>query len=155
MLPQTVQPNPAKPGMPHRQPHKHGGFTLIELIAVVILVGIVSVSFISRVDSPSTNTLQAARDMTLAAVHLAQESAMARSGISLVITSSSVSVTENGTPLAILSNAYPLSFPGGVTATATSFTFDKLGRTTAGTISLTGGGRTAVITLEATGYAYY
>lgn len=131
------------------------GFTLIELITVMILVGIISVTLLSRLGSVNSANIQAGRDDLIAALFFAQQSAMARSNIQLVLSASSVSVTENGTPIKVHAQGYPLAFPSGVTATPLTLTYDKLGRTTAATITLSAtGGLSASITLEASGYAH-
>ena len=130
------------------------GFTLIELITVIILVSIISVTLFSRLGSVNTANLQAGRDDLIAALFFAQQTAMARSNIQLVLTTNSVSVTENGSPIIVHSKGYPLSFPSGVTTTAKTLSYDKLGRTTATTITLSANGATALITVEASGYAH-
>lgn len=131
------------------------GFTLIELITVTILIGIMSVTLFSRIGNVSSTNVNAGRDDLIAALFFAQQTAMARSNIQLIVTSNSVSVTENGTPLIVHSKGYPLSFASGVTATPLTFTYDKLGRTTAGTITLSSsGGISTTVTVEASGYAH-
>jgi MSHA pilin protein MshC len=132
------------------------GFTLIELIAVMVIVGVMSVSLSSRLGSMNSTKIQAGRDDLIAALFFAQQTAMARSGIQLIVTTNAVSVTENGTPIIVHSQAYPLSFSSGVTATTPLvFTYDKLGRTTAAVITLAGtGGFGATVTVEASGYAH-
>ena len=130
------------------------GFTLIELITVIILVSIISVTLFSRLGSVNTANLQAGRDDLIAALFFAQQTAMARSNIQLVLTTNSVSVTENGSPIIVHSKGYPLNFPSGVTATAKTLSYDKLGRTTASTITLSANAATALITVEASGYAH-
>ena len=130
------------------------GFTLIELITVMILVGIISVTLFSRLGSVNSANIQAGRDDLIAALFFAQQSAMARSNIQLLLSTNSVSVTENGTPIKVHAQGYPLTLPSGVTVTPMTLTYDKLGRTTAATITLSAtGGLTASITLEASGYA--
>jgi MSHA pilin protein MshC len=130
------------------------GFTLIELITVMILVSIISVTLFSRLGSVNSANLQTGRDDLIAALFFAQQAAMARSNIQLVLTTNSVSVIENGTPIKVHAQGYPLALPSGVTATPATLSYDKLGRTTATTISLTAtGGLSASITLEASGYA--
>lgn len=131
------------------------GFTLIELIAVIILVGIISVSLFSRIGNVQSASLQASRDDVIAALFFAQQTAMARSGIVVTVSTNSINVTENGTPLIIHSGAYPLTLPSGVTATSASFSYDKLGKTSPGSITLNGDGVSATITVEASGYAHY
>ena len=130
------------------------GFTLIELITVTILISILSITLFSRLGSVSTANLQAGRDDLIAALFFAQQSAMARGNIQLVLTTNSVSVIENGTPIVVHSKGYPLTFPSGVTTTARTLTYDKLGRTTSVTITLSANGATASIMVEASGYAH-
>lgn len=129
------------------------GFTLIELISTMILVGILSVVLFSRLGGTATAGVQGSRDDIIAAFSLAQQTAMMRPGIALVITTSTVSVNENGSPIA--SSPYPLSMPGSITlAPAATFSFDKLGRTTSGTITVTGPSASASVVVESSGYAH-
>lgn len=138
------------------------GFSLLELITVMILLGILSVTLFSRLGPVSTAAVQSGRDDIIAALFFAQQTAMMRSSgdnvIRLELTAHSVSVTENGQPIRVAADYYPLALPQGVSATPATFVFDKLGRTTADTITLTGSGNTAgtsaVIQVEASGYAY-
>ena len=138
------------------------GFTLIELITVMILLGVVSITLFSRIGSAGTAPIQSGRDDLIAALFFAQQQAMMRSNITLAFTSNSISVNESGAP--IVGTPYPLAMPAGVTLTANpnsipfSLAYDKLGRTTAVTITLTGSGNSsgvsATIQIEASGYAY-
>ncbi len=136
------------------------GFTLVELITVMILLGIVSVTLFSRIGGINTAAVQGGRDDVIAALFFAQQTAMVRSNIQVVVSATAISVTENGAPIAVGSGYYPLAMPSGVTLSATqnTFTYDKLGRTTAGVITLSGSGSTAgtsaTIVVEATGYAH-
>ena len=133
------------------------GFTLIELIAVIILIGIMSVTLFSRLGTISSTNIQAGRDDLIAALFFAQQTAMARStnNIQVIITANAVSVTESNTPLVVHDKGYPLNFPTGVTATPFTFTYDKLGRTSGGNIVLSAsGGQSAIVVLEASGYAH-
>ena len=132
------------------------GFTLIELISVVILISIISVTLFSRLGNIQTANLQASRDDLIAALFFAQQTAMARSGIQLVLTGNSVSVTENGSPIVVHSQGYPLNFPTGISSTSGTFTYlDKLGQTNSGVIVLSNTtGQTVTITVEASGYAH-
>lgn len=135
------------------------GFTLVELITVMILVGIVSVTLFSRVGGINTAAVQGGRDDVIAALFFAQQTAMARSNIQVVVSATAISVTENGNPIVVGSDYYPLTMPTGITLSPSStFSYDKLGRTTAGTITITGSGNTAgttaTIIVEATGYAH-
>lgn len=137
------------------------GFTLIELIAVMILIGIVSITLFSRLGGINSAAVQGGRDDVIAALFFAQQAAMARSNIQVVVSATAISVTENGNPIAVGAGYYPLAMPAGVTLAATpasTFSYDKLGRTTAGVITVTGSGSaagvSATIAVEATGYAH-
>lgn len=134
------------------------GFTLIELITVMILVGVVSVALISRIGSANTAAIQSSRDDLIAALFFAQQQAMMRSDITLELTANSVSVNEDGTPIKVSSDFYPLTVPAGVSLPALTLSYDKLGRTTRTSIVLTGSGNSsgvsATIQVEASGYAY-
>jgi MSHA pilin protein MshC len=130
------------------------GFTLIELIAVMVIVGVMSVALFSRIGTINKSYVQAGRDDLIAALFFAQQTAMARSGIQVVVSATSVSVVENGTPIIVHQQGYPLLFPNGVTATPVTLAYDKLGTTTATVITLTGSGASASVTVEASGYAH-
>jgi MSHA pilin protein MshC len=134
------------------------GFTLIELVTVMILVGILSITLFTRLGSAGTAAIQSGRDDLIAALFFAQQQAMMRSNISLVLTANSVSVNENNNPIAVSNDFYPLTMPAGVSLPALTLNYDKLGRTTATQIVLTGsgnsGGVTATIQVDASGYAY-
>lgn len=136
------------------------GFTLVELITVMILLGIVSVTLFSRIGGINTAAVQGGRDDVIAALFFAQQTAMVRSNIQVVVSATAISVTENGAPIAVGSGYYPLAMPSGVSLSSTqsTFTYDKLGRTTAGIITISGSGSTAgtsaTIVVEATGYAH-
>lgn len=134
---------------------KQNGFSLIELVSVLIIISVISFTVSSRFGFFSTASVQASRDDIIAALFYAQQTSMARDDIRLVITNTTVSVTENNVDISIGSGAYPLSFARGVTAVPITFLYDKLGHTTAGTISLTGSsGASATITVEASGYVH-
>lgn len=130
---------------------------MVELIAVVILTGILAVTLLSRIGTASIADIQTSRDDIIAALFFAQQTAMARDNIQLSITANTINVTENGNPIRIHSDAYPLALPSGVSVTAVpaTFSYDKLGKTTPGSITVTRDGVSATITVEASGYAHY
>lgn len=133
------------------------GASLVELIAVVILIGILAATFLSRVGTVSIADIQTSRDDIIAALFFAQQTAMARDNIQLSITANTINVTENGNPIRIHSDAYPLTLPSGVSVTAvpSTYSYDKLGKTTPGSITVSRDGVSATITVEASGYAHY
>ena len=139
------------------------GFSLIELIAVMVLVGILSITLFSRLGSTGTAAVQSGRDDVIAALFFAQQKAMMRQGITVVITANSISVNENGNAIKVTSGYYPLTMPVGVRlAPVTTLTYDKLGRiilpVSIPGITLTGSGNSrdisASIRVEASGYAF-
>lgn len=137
------------------------GFSLIELIAVILVLSIISVFAYSRFSSSDIASVQTGRDQLLSSLTQAQQIAMARSSVTnsiqLTIDTNRLNLTENGTSLQLLSDNYPEDLPPGVTVTSGTgtLTFDKLGRTSARTITLSRGGSSASIQLEASGYAHY
>ena len=130
---------------------------MVELIAVVILTGILAVTFLSRIGTASIADIQTSRDDIIAALFFAQQTAMARDNIQLSINANTVNVTENGNPIRIHSDAYPLTLPSGVSVISTrpTYAYDKLGKTTPGSITVSRDGVSATITVEASGYAHY
>ena len=139
--------------------YKARGFTLIELITVMILVGIVSVVLVSRVGSVASAPIQSGRDDLIAALFFAQQTAMMRPNITVVIDANSISVNENNAPIRISNDHYPLTMPAGVTLSPViTLTYKKLGTTTATDITLTGSGNSsgvsARVRVEASGYAF-
>lgn len=136
----------------------HDGFSLIELIAVLIILGVVAFVTVPRFSSVNS-ALQSGRDDTVAALFFARQIAMARDSaanpVRFVVTSSSLSVTENGVPLLYGGTQYPLTLPAGVSfATATVFEYDKLGRIAVPSdLSLSEGSNTLVVQVSESGYA--
>ena len=136
------------------------GFTLVELLTIMILMGVVSVTLMSRMGSTGNAAVLGGRDDILAALSFAQQTAMARDGISVSFSSHGVSVNENGLPIQNGGVEYPLQLPNNVSVIASNanFLYDRLGRTTQGSIQLIGSGASqgisAIITLEASGYAH-
>lgn len=140
-----------------------GGFSLIELIAVMVLLGVISFAVLPRFASTEGAAVQSGRDQVLAAAHTAQQLAMARSSddttVELVLGAGSVSVEENGTPVTATGDSYPSALPDGVSITAGTgrYDYDKLGRITGAapvTLTLARGGASATLRLEASGYAH-
>ena len=132
------------------------GFTLVELITVVLLLAIISAVAAFRIDTSSAQVITT-RDNIVAGLFYAQQVAIARgnsSTIRFVANGTSVTVEENGTTLD--SANYPLTLPSGISLTPNAtLVFDKLGRTTATSFTLSdGSGTSATITVEATGYAH-
>lgn len=137
---------------------KQNGFTLVELIAVLTLLGVLSVVLMTRMDGVGASRVQASRDDVIAALFFAQQLAMSESNVRVLVSANSIDVQRNNVSVSLDSNFYPLTVPNGIQLDSSSsqFSYDKLGRTTAGTIQVqsTDGRYSATVRLEVTGYAY-
>ena len=135
------------------------GFTLLELIAVLIITGILAVSASVRFTTSDVD-LQNAKSDLLAALIFARETAMARSdgsaSIVVTTTSNSVDVRLNNSSISSTYEAYPLNLPSGVSISngTGSLSFSALGEANAHSFTLTQGGFTETITVSGVGYAY-
>ncbi len=138
---------------------KQSGFSLIELMAVMVITGILSATAFVKF-SPSDIDLQTAKSDLLAALVYARETAMARSdglsNISVVLSSSSIDVRINNASVDSVSQQYPLSLKSSVSITGGTGTlsFNRLGETSEHSITLTQGASSDVVTISGVGYAY-
>lgn len=130
------------------------GFTLIEVIAVLIIVGIVSAVAISRGVSATSFSLASETQILKTNLRYAQAKALSdETSWGLAFTGATYTLQNNG---ANSSNVLPgeslatHTMPAGVTCTgAATVTFDNWGSpgTTTQTITLSGGGDTNTITI--------
>ncbi len=135
------------------------GFTLVELLAVMIIVGILAATVSVRF-SPSDIDLQAAKSDVLAALIFARETAMARtdgnSSIQFIATSTTVDVRINNTSISSGHETYPLTLKDGVTISAGAGTvsFNTLGETASHSFTLEQDAFSSTVTISGVGYAY-
>jgi MSHA pilin protein MshC len=144
---------------------RSGGFTVMELVTVIIIAGVLAAMAIPRFSRGMYDDAQL-YDQTLAALHYAQRTAMAYqrtvcvtfSGgnqLSLTYASAygSASCNTNLVPPAGNSATYVLAAPGSSTYTAASnFSFDRVGRPSAGQTITLSSGKTIIVETD-TGYA--
>jgi prepilin-type N-terminal cleavage/methylation domain-containing protein len=135
------------------------GFTLIELMAVMIIAGILA-STVSIRFSPSDINLQAAKSDVLAALVFTRETAMARSdGSSLVrfiSAENTIDVQVNNVSIASGHQAYPITLKDSVSITSGVgvLDFNRLGETEVHSLVLSEGVLISTITISGVGYAY-
>jgi MSHA pilin protein MshC len=145
--------------------HRSRGFTVMELVTVIIIAGVLAVVAIPRFSRGMFDDAQL-YDQTLAALRYAQRTAMAyqrtvcvtfTGGNQLSLTYASVygssACNTNLVPPGGNSATYVVTAPGSSTYTAAAtFNFDRVGRPSAGQTITLSSGRTIIVETE-TGYA--
>lgn len=139
------------------------GFTLVELIAVLVILGVVSVAVAGRFMSPDLYALQAARDRTLLCIQSAQQLAMTQArSVRVILSGTTLDVRKdanndgvfaNGESVVLGAVTYPVTLGQGVSVSASTLNFNSLGEVPATTITLTQQARTRTVTVSATGFA--
>lgn len=75
--------------------------------------------------------------------------------VSLIVSGSNeIDIEVDGTSVNVAGVSYPFQLPGNQTITAGTFTFNRLGQTTASALTLSLGDQSVVINVEGTGYVY-
>lgn len=142
------------------------GFTLVELIIVILLVGILAINVGSRFFSNSSFANRNVADELVEAIRYAQHVAMSRGGNIQVVTNATTYSIEESTcssppcpiPNPNRSGDYTVTIPNNSLLSAATISFNGLGQPTPNTNStITIGNPIAfIITIEGeTGYAYY
>lgn len=138
------------------------GFTLVELITILVLIGTIAAVSFSRLAPTTIFQLQASRDTIVAAFFMAQQRAMAQpNAVRLVTSSNQIDLlvdTDNDGSFADESSfrwgvdAFPIDLVPNQTLTSAVFDFNRLGYTNAGTLTLSQAGDSVTITVSRTGF---
>ncbi|MES2048543.1 MAG: type II secretion system protein [Pseudomonadota bacterium] len=165
--------------MPKRKPHKKprsSGFTMIELVMVMVLAGILAVAIIPRFANKSAFDERGFFDQSISMVRYAQKVAIAQRRnvfvntttnaicLTYVTDANCASTTQSEkvfalSPMPLITDQSWMyaTAPAGIRfGTTTSFSFSALGKPTAGTvININSTGPMQTITVEAeTGYVH-
>ncbi len=127
------------------------------------LIGIIGATVGSSLMPSDTFQLQSSRDQVVTAFFSAQQRAMSQTNSVRVVISSSnqLDIREDSdgdgsysdeSSLRLGGVQYPLVLQPNQTLTTAIFSFDRLGRTTPSTLSLTQNAQTVAITITETGY---
>ena len=144
---------------------KNSGFSLVELIAVLLIVGILAGAATVSLLPSATFQMQSSRDQVVTAFFAAQQRAMTQTSpvrFSVIAASpNQLDIKEDTdgdgdfsdeSSLTFNGIRYPIALLPNQTLTASNFDFDRLGRTTAQTLTLTQGADSVAITISANGY---
>ena len=136
------------------------GFTLVELIIVILLVGILAINVGTRFFSNSSFADRNVADELIEAIRYAQHLAMSRGGgIQVVTTATRYTVQQTDTtaiPNPNRTGDYSVAIPSNSSLSATTITFNGLGQPTPATDTNISVSSSFTITVEGeTGYAHY
>lgn len=137
------------------------GFTLAELIVVILIVGILAVFILPRFFQTQDFEAQGTFDRVLATVRYAQKAAIgARCNVRVTFTGNSLSAAfETVAPCTgpvldpVKGGAIGVTGASGVTIAGTTFVYDALGRPTPGPVTVSVAGRTFTVEAE-TGHVH-
>ena len=134
---------------------------MIELVTVIGIAAILAAFAIARINTQGFDT-EGFANRAAAMVRYAQKIAISQSRtVFVVISSNTITLrytTSGGTPLHEPpgTNAFSYSAPSGVAIADATFSFNALGKPSAGTtISVTGDGTKTITVVAETGYVQY
>ena len=109
--------------------YKTSGFTLVELIVTILIIGILSISIAPRFFNVNSYQDRKASDELLTALRYTQQIAMARGGdiqLNLQTDNYTIELTDGTDLRSPTGSAYPIFFDGVTTSTVT-IEYDGLG----------------------------
>ncbi len=139
------------------------GFTLLELVSVLVLIGILGASVGASLLPSDSFQLQSSRDQLVTAFFSAQQRAMVQTSSVRLETSSTnqIDVREDSdgdgsfsdeSSLRLGGVQYPISLLPNQSLTSATLDFDRLGRTSATNLTLSQNGKNVIISIGSTGY---
>ncbi len=136
------------------RPFRHqNGFTLIELIAVLVIVAALGATAVARFANNSVFELQASRDQVVSALLSAQQLAMVQNdAVRFSTQGNQLDILQDGTSVSIDGVVYPINLGSGQAITGADFDFDRLGQTQPATLTLSKSGELVTISVTATGF---
>jgi MSHA pilin protein MshC len=140
---------------------RDAGFTLVELVTVILIVGILAAVGIPRFFNRSTYDARAFADQTQAMMRYGQKVAIAqRTSVFVVVSAGAVALCYDAAckaavPSPATQGAFSLAAPAGVVLTPVVFSFNALGQPSAGQAVAVSGDLTRTIVVEPeTGYVH-
>ena len=140
------------------------GFTLLELVAIIVVIAVIGATAATSLVPSTTFQLQAGRDTVVAALFHAQQRALSQAdSVRLTTSGSSIDIRqdangnstfESSESILVGSIQYPITLDGNVTITSHTLDYDRLGETTAATITVTKSSSNETVNVSAMGFAY-
>lgn len=139
------------------------GFSLVELVTIMVIVGVLAAVSVSRIMPNSVMQVQAARDLVVSSLSVAQQQALAQTmPVRVLISSTSIDVRRDGNQdgsftadesIRFAGVQYPQVLAGNITVSNTTLDYDRLGRTSSATVTLSKSGVSVDVVVSEAGYA--